>query len=162
MAHGQAHGHLHHRAGPPSVQEHTFHVHPVTMYLKTLVALVILMIATVIFAQIPFKDVPIFGLTTLPGTMINNIIAMAIAVTKALLVLNFFMGTKFATKLTKFWAAAGFVGFSLMFLVYGDYSTRKYEPTPRWTADPGSSMRRSIPESRQENDFKKFERSGRF
>lgn len=161
MAHGQAHGHLHHRSGPASVQEHTFHVHPPAMYFKTLVALVILMTLTVVLAQVPFPDINL-GIATLHGTMINNLIAMGIATTKALLVLNFFMGTRFATKLTRLWALAGFVGFSLMFLVYGDYSTRKYEPIPRWSADPGSSMRRSVPESRSEESYRRFERTGRF
>ncbi|HVT12091.1 MAG TPA: hypothetical protein VHE55_07475 [Fimbriimonadaceae bacterium] len=161
MAHGHAHGHLHHRSGPPSVQESTFHVHPPKMYFLTLVALVILMTATVVFAQFHFPDISL-GIATLHGTMINNLIAMAIATAKALLVLNFFMGTKFATKLTKFWALAGFVGFSLMFLVYGDYTTRRYEPVPRWSGDPGSSLRRSIKESRQETDFKPYEETGRF
>ncbi len=119
------------------------------------------MIATVILALVAFPDVNL-GFAKLPGTMINNFIAMGIATMKALLVLNVFMGTRYATRLTKLWAAAGFIGFSLMFLVYGDYSTRKYEPTPRWSSDPGSSMRRSVPESRQEDDFKKYERTGRF
>jgi cytochrome c oxidase subunit IV len=156
MAHGTSHGHLHHRSGPVAIQEPTFHVHSPMLYAKTLVALVILMIATVIFAQVPFPDVNL-GIATLHGTMINNIIAMAIAVTKALLVLNFFMGTKFATRLTKLWALAGFVGFALMFLVYGDYTTRKYEPTPRWTGDPGSSLQRSVHESRTSEEFRKID-----
>src|SRR5579862_5107410 len=149
MAHGQAHGHLHHRSGPVAVQEHTFHVHPVRMYALTLLGLVVLMISTVFLALVPFPDINL-GIATLHGTMINNIIAMTIATMKALLVLNFFMGTRFATRLSRMWAFAGFFGFSLMFLVYGDYSTRKYEPTPRWSADPGTSLRRSIPESRQQ------------
>lgn len=161
MAHGQAHGHLHHRSGPPAVQESTFHVHPPSMYFKTLVALVVLMTLTVVLAQVPFPDIPL-GFATLHGTMINNLIAMAIATAKALLVLNFFMGTKYATKLTRFWAMAGFVGFSLMFLVYGDYTTRRYEPVARWSGDPGSSLRRSVKESRQEADFKQYEARGRF
>src|SRR5215203_5767739 len=100
MAHGHAQGHLHHRAGPPAVQEATFHVHKVSMYMKTLLALVVLMIATVIFAHIHFPDINL-GLFTLRGTLINNIVAMTIATVKALLVMNFFMGVKFATKLTK-------------------------------------------------------------
>jgi len=119
------------------------------MYVRTVIGLIVLMCATVYLALIPFRDVSIFGLTTLPGTMINNVIAMAIATAKATLVLNFFMGTRFATRLTKMWAFAGFFGFSLMFLVYGDYSTRKYEPTPRWSSDTGSSLSRSVHESRE-------------
>lgn len=147
MSHG--HGHLHHRAGPPAVQESTFHVHKVSMYMKTLMALVVLMILTVVLAHVHIPDVG-----PIPGTLLNNIVAMTIATIKAALVINFFMGVKFATKLTKLWVVAGFVGFVLMFLVYGDYTTRKYEPTPRWTSDPGSSMQRSVTESREGKDFR--------
>ncbi|MFI5386530.1 MAG: cytochrome C oxidase subunit IV family protein [Fimbriimonadales bacterium] len=155
MAHEQ-HGHLHHRSGPAAKQESTFHVHHPWIYVRTLVLLVILMIATVICAQIHFADVgPIHG------TMINNLIAMAIAVSKALLVISFFMGVIYSTKLTKLWAGAGFVGFVLLFLALGDYSTRAYEPTPRW-ADPGSSMRRSVPEARKDAGNQQYERTGRF
>jgi len=132
------------------------------MYVRTVLLLIVLMASTVYFALIPFPDVNL-GLTILPGTMINNIIAMGIATAKATLVLNFFMGTKFATRLTKMWAFAGFFGFSLMFLVYGDYSTRKYEPTPRWSADPGTSLSRSVHEARgQKEELKEFPESGRF
>lgn len=161
MAHGQPHGHLHHRSGPPAVQESTFHVHHPWIYVRTLLLLVILMIATVVFAQIPFWDLKL-GSVTLHGTLFNNLVAMTIAIMKALLVISFFMGVIYSTKLTKLWAAAGFVGFALLFLAMGDYSTRIYEPTPRWNGDPGSAMRRSVPESRQENDFRKYERTGRF
>lgn len=162
MAHAHGHGHLHHRTGAASIQEPTFHVHPVGLYLRTLVALVILMSATVVFAQIPFPDLSL-GFLTIHGTMINNVVAMAIAVTKAILVMNFFMGAKYSTRLTKLWVLAGFVGFALMFLVYGDYATRRYEPTPRWTNDPGSAMQRSVKESRTDPEFRKLDNgSGRF
>jgi cytochrome c oxidase subunit 4 len=150
MAHG--HGHLHHRSGPAAIQEPTFHVHKPILYVKTLVALVVLMILTVVFAQVHFPD-----LGPIKGTMINNFVAMAIAVTKALLVLSFFMGVIYSTKLTKLWAVAGFVGFALLFLALGDYSTRVYEPTARWTNDPGSAMMRSIKESREDEQFRKLE-----
>jgi cytochrome c oxidase subunit 4 len=157
MAHEQGHGHLHHRSGPVAVQEHTFHVQATWIYLRTLIFLVILMIATVVFAQVHFPD-----LGPIHGTLINNLIAMAIAVTKALLVIFFFMGVIHSTKLTRLWAAAGFVGFALLFLALGDYSTRAYEPTPRWTTDPGSSMQRSVGEARHGEAFRNYERTGRF
>jgi cytochrome c oxidase subunit 4 len=161
MAHGHGHGHLHHRAGPAALQEATFHVHPPMLYVKTLLGLVALMILTVWASFWHFPDFSL-GFVTVHGTMINNIIAMAIAIAKALLVLMFFMGLKYATKLTKLWAVAGFVGFALMFLVFGDYSTRKYEPTPRWNNDPGSALQRSVHESRTDEDFRKLDHPGRF
>ncbi len=153
-------GHSHHRAGPPSVQEPTFHVHSVGLYLWVLIRLVVLMVLTVVLAQVHFPDID-FRFFILHGTMINNLVAMAIAVTKGLLVMLFFMGYKYATKLTKLWAAAGFVGFALIFLVFGDYATRKYEPTPRWTGDPGSAMMRSIKESRTDEEFRALPRGER-
>jgi cytochrome c oxidase subunit IV len=159
MSHG--HGHLHHRSGPVPVQESTFHVHSPMLYMKTLAALVVLMILTVIFGQIPFLDLNL-GFVRLHGTLMNNLVAMAIAVMKALLVMNFFMGVKYTTKLAKLWAYAGFVGFALMFLVYGDYTTRVYEPTPRWGPDPGSSLQRSVHESREREDFRKLDHTGRY
>ena len=141
-----AHGHSH-KPATPAVQEHTFHVHPPFLYIKTLGALLVLMLLTIGVAEIHIPDLHLGGFT-IHGTLINNIVAMAIAVTKALLVLMFFMGLKFATKLTKLWAVSGFVGFILMFLMFGDYSTRKYEPINRWTEDPGSAMMRTPSESR--------------
>jgi cytochrome c oxidase subunit 4 len=155
MAHGQ--GHLHHRSGPAATQEPTFHVHSPLLYIKTLVALVILMIMTVVFAQFHFPDIG-----PIKGTMINNLLAMAIAVTKASLVMSFFMGVIYSTKLTKLWALAGFVGFALLFLALGDYSTRAYEPTARWDRrDPGSAMQRSIHESRESPEFRSIEAGGK-
>lgn len=159
MAHG--HGHLHHRAGPAAVQEHTLHVHQPILYIKTLLALVVLMFLTVALAQVPFPDLHL-GSLTIHGTMFNNLVAMAIAATKATLVILFFMGVKYATKLSKLWAVAGFVGFALMFLALGDYSTRVYEPTPRWTGDPGSAMMRSVKEARQDELSRKYPPTGRF
>ena len=159
MAHG--HGHLHHRSGPASIQEATFHVHKPMLYIRTLGALVVLMILTVAIAQVHIRDFNIFG-WTLHGTMVNNFIAMGIAVAKATLVILFFMGAKYATKLTKLWVVAGFVGFVLMFLALGDYSTRVYEPVPRWTPDTGSAMMRSIKEARKDEMSRQMGHSGRF
>lgn len=156
-----SHGHLHHRTGPPAPQESTFHVHKPSLYLSTLLKLVVLMVLTVILAQVPFPDLNL-GVLTIHGTIFNNVVAMTIAVLKALLVLSFFMGFKYATRLTRLWAMAGFIGFSLMFLTLGDYSTRRYEPTPRWSADPGSSLQRSVHESREKPEFRSIEHTGRF
>ncbi len=141
-----AHGHTHKAIERPA-QEHTLHIHQPSLYARTLVGLLVAMFLTVWASYWHFGDIHM-GPVTLHGTMINNFIAMGIATFKAALVMMFFMGLKYATKLTKMWAAAGFVMFSLMFLTFGDYATRQYETTERWTAT-GTALSRSVHESRQ-------------
>jgi cytochrome c oxidase subunit 4 len=117
------------------------HIQPVSTYLKTIVGLFILMLATIGFSRIAFPDVSIAG-HVLPGTFINNIIAMTIACMKAILVMLFFMHLKISTPLTKFWAAMGFIWVVLIFFIMVDYATRPLDPTIArpWMSDPGSSM----------------------
>jgi cytochrome c oxidase subunit IV len=113
------------------------HVTPISTYTMVLIALVVLMALTVGAAQIALPG----------GTVVNNIVAMTIAVVKASLVVWFFMGVRHNTKLTKFYAALGFFWFFFLFIIFADYSTRKYEVTPTWNAsDPGSAMGREMRE----------------
>lgn len=115
------------------------HAHIISprVYVMTLIALLILMLSTVWAA----------GQTFPGGTLVNNIIAMTIAVMKASLVVMIFMGVKYSTTLTKFWALLGFVWFFMLFIIFADYATRKYEPTPSWDKkDFGSSMPREMRE----------------
>jgi len=95
------------------------HTLPISLYAKNFVALFVLMVATIVVAQIDL------------GTFTNNIIAMGIAVTKATLVILFFMGVKYTTRLVQIWAMAGFVWMLLMMITYGDYLTR--QPVEGWT-----------------------------
>jgi cytochrome c oxidase subunit 4 len=92
--------------------------HP-RVYLITWVALLILMAATVWAAQVDFGRA-------------NNFIAMGIAVTKASLVVMFFMQVKGSSKLTIMWAALGFVWLAFLFSIIGDYLTRGWIPVPGW------------------------------
>jgi len=62
----------------------------------------------------------------------NNVIAMAIAITKAALVVLFFMQVKYGTRLTWLWAGLGFVWFLLMFGITSDYITRNWIPVQGW------------------------------
>ena len=56
----------------------------------------------------------------------NDVVAMAIAVTKALLVLWFFMHLRYSTRVTVLTAAAGFFWLAiLIFLTLNDYATRE-------------------------------------
>ena len=61
----------------------------------------------------------------------NIPIALAIAVTKATLVVLFFMGVKYGTKLTMLWASVGFIWFLLMFGTLGDYVSRNWIHLPQ-------------------------------
>lgn len=112
--------------------QHAHLVHP-KIYFATLVALVVLMLATVFASQIQFPG----------GTVVNNVIAMTIAIIKAGLVVAIFMGVKYGTNLTKLFAALGFAWFLLMFMTFADYATRKWEPAGSWDrGDTGSAMPR--------------------
>ncbi|HKI06691.1 MAG TPA: cytochrome C oxidase subunit IV family protein [Thermoanaerobaculia bacterium] len=88
------------------------HVTPVWLYLAVFFALLVLTGATV-------------GVAYLDLGWANNLVAMAIAVTKALLVLWFFMHLRYSTRMTKLTALAGFFWLGGMILVtLMDYLTR--------------------------------------
>ena len=113
--------------------ENGAHIVSPTTYKLVLAALVILMLLTVGASYVQFPG----------GTIVNNIVAMTIAVIKGSLVVLFFMGVKYGTKLTQLWAIIGFVWFTLLFMIFADYSTRNYEMTPSWDKnDVGSAMSR--------------------
>ena len=54
----------------------------------------------------------------------NNVVAMSIALAKAVAVVLFFMQVKYSTRLTWVWAALGFLWLFLLFGILGDYITR--------------------------------------
>jgi len=110
------------------------HIVPITHYVANLIALGVLMLATIGASFVHFPG----------GTITNNIIAMAIAVLKATLVVLVFMNVRNGTKLIKMWAMLGFIWFGLMFIMYCDYQFRQFETVPSWDArDPGSAMPRT-------------------
>lgn len=102
--------------------DHHHHVVPTFTYVKTFIALFILMVITIAAAKV---NLP--GVLFLSGTVVNQLIALGIATIKAALVIWVFMGVRWGTTLTKIWAAAGFVWFILIFLILADYTTRSYE-----------------------------------
>lgn len=121
------------------------HVFPVSMYVKTLIWLLILMVVTIAAAQVNLAHVfADRGWSSALGSVANNVIAMTIAVIKGMLVIQFFMHVKFGTDLIKVWALCGFVWSTLMLFILMDYATRKYEPAPAFEADPGSALYREI------------------
>lgn len=98
------------------------HIVPIRVYLLVYVALLVLLVATV-------------GAASLPGhyTLLNNVIALTIAVVKAVLVMLYFMHVRYSTRLTWLWAAAGFFWLVIMFiLTLGDYFTRHWVPVIGW------------------------------
>jgi cytochrome c oxidase subunit 4 len=110
-------------------QEHSEHTHYTEsgashiahprVYFITWIALLVLMVATVVAAQFDFGK-------------LNNFIAMGIAITKASLVVMFFMQVKGSSKLTILWAAIGFVWLAFLFSIIGDYLSRGWLPVSCW------------------------------
>ena len=110
------------------------HVVPTGTYALTLLALFALMLLTVFAAKI---DIPAVG--PISGTIMNQTVALLIAVTKAALVVMIFMGVKWATHLTKLWALTGFVWFFLLGLVLIDYPMRAFESVQGWEGMEGKA-----------------------
>lgn len=122
----------------PHADDHGHAHSPGWHYFATFVALLVLMIVTVLASYV---NLP--GIGPLSGTAINQIVALVIASIKACLVISIFMGLRHGTPLTKLWAVTGFLVFALMFLILGDYFTRKYEPAPSW--EPQTAQMRAVP-----------------
>jgi cytochrome c oxidase subunit IV len=71
----------------------------------------------IIFAALLVLTYVTVGVSKIDLGAMNTIVAMAIAVTKALLVVLFFMHVRYSTKLTKLVVAGGFVWLGIMFLL---------------------------------------------
>jgi len=93
-------------------EEH--HVQPVSLYFLVWIALVILLVVTVGVAYINLGP-------------LNNAVALTIAIIKAVLVILFFMGTRYSSRLTWLWASAGFAFLIILLTTVGDYVTRNWE-----------------------------------
>ncbi len=126
-------------ANSPAAASHEHHIVPTSTYFGTLIALIVLMVITVAVAQFQIPDIG-----PLTGTVLNQLVALIIAGIKAFLVVTIFMGVKWQTPLTKLWAVTGFVWFTLMFIIMGDYLTRKYEPLASWRPNQETALPRTI------------------
>lgn len=115
------------------------HIVPVRSYAYVLVALLILMASTVWIAE---YNIPSVG--PIAGTVINQAIALAIAIAKATLVVMFFMGVRWSTQLTKFWALIGFAWLSFFTIMAGDYSMRKFETVQGWEKSGEFALPREV------------------
>ena len=95
--------------------EHTEHKSSPAMYFMVFGALMVLTLATWLVAQVDLG-------------WANDIVALAIAVTKALLVILFFMHVRHSTRMTALTALSGFIWLAILtFLTLNDYMTR-YTP----------------------------------
>jgi len=94
------------------------HITPVRTYLIIFGALMVGTVLTVLAAEVDLG-------------ILNNFVAMAIAVTKAMLVLVFFMHLRYSTRMTVLTAAAGFFWLALMIGMIGmDYMSRNSHLLP--------------------------------
>ncbi len=90
------------------------HITPTRVYVLVLIALLFLTGVTVLAAKIDFGS-----------HVINNIVAIAIAVTKATLVVLFFMHVYYSSPMVRFYAIAGAVWVFIFFVIgFTDYVFR--------------------------------------
>ena len=105
------------------------HVVPVRIYMAVFFALLVLTFITVEAARFDFGEPEILGMRW----PLNVIVALAIAVTKASLVVLFFMHVRYATLLTWLVVASGFVWLAILLaLAFADYLSRG------WLGNPGT------------------------
>jgi cytochrome c oxidase subunit 4 len=96
------------------------HIAPRSTYIAVFLAL---MVGTAITVAVTYVDLGAFNLT----------VALAIAVTKAMLVILFFMHLKYSPKLIKVTFGAGFFFFLIMIVItLSDYLTRGQMGMPQY------------------------------
>src|SRR5262245_18574206 len=96
----------------------TAHITSVRTYVTVFAALIVFTLATVLVAKYDFG-------------WLNTPVALGIAVTKASLVVIYFMGVRYNTPLTKVVVVAGFFWLFLLFgLGMNDYLTRSWIGVP--------------------------------
>ena len=108
-----------HPAGDRIVDSHetSHHVVPVSVYIKVITALMVLLVITLGAAAIDFSQM---GLPWL-----NIVIAMTIAVVKAVLIILYFMHVRYSSKLVWVFAFAAFYWVLILFsFTYIDYLSR--------------------------------------
>jgi cytochrome c oxidase subunit 4 len=100
----------------------THHVIPLSVYYRVFAALFVLFFLTVIAAY--------FDLSRYWGPL-NIIVAMTIAVLKAVLIVLYFMHLRYSSRLTQLFAVAAFIWLAIMFtFTLGDYFSRPWIPDP--------------------------------
>jgi len=115
--------------------DHSHHIAHPSVYIKVLLALLVLMAITVGAAYFPYPNNPF-------GSFLANAILLIIAVTKAILVVVYFMGLRNSSNLARIYAIGGFSWFFTLFVMFADYTTRPWEPVRGWESVAPSGMSR--------------------
>jgi cytochrome c oxidase subunit 4 len=94
----------------------THHIVPISTYIWVFIALMVLLVATVVAAMFDLGE-------------LNIVIALTIAVVKALLVVLFFMHVRYSSKLVQVFAASAVLWLIILFaLTFSDYMSRGLFP----------------------------------
>jgi cytochrome c oxidase subunit 4 len=124
MAHSKAAAHDSHHSNPHIEDTHDpgHHIVPVSTYIKVILSLMVLLIITLAAAAVDFSAMA-------PGNAffgaLNIIIAMTIAVIKAVLIILYFMHVRYSSKLVWVFAGAAFYWVVILFvLTMTDYMSR--------------------------------------
>lgn len=84
----------------------------------------------IVFAALMVLMALTLVVTRLEQGLVADLVAMSIAIAKAVLIIMFFMHVKYGSQLTKLFAVAGFVWLVILFAFsLSDYQTRDWEPT---------------------------------
>jgi cytochrome c oxidase subunit 4 len=106
----------------PAAESHSPHAHvlAIATYMKVFAALMVLLVVTYFAAKV--------DLDRLAGGL-NLVVAMTIAIIKALLVVLIFMHVQESSRLTWAFAGAAFVWLVIMFVMFfADYGSRGWQP----------------------------------
>lgn len=96
------------------------HVVPLKTYFLIFGGLMVLLLITVGAAELDFSS--ILGENF---AWLNIVVALAVAVTKAYLIVSYFMHVKYSSRLIALFSVAAYFFVAIMFLMtYGDYMTR--------------------------------------
>jgi cytochrome c oxidase subunit 4 len=89
-----------------------------------------------VFAALLILTAVTVGVTYIHMGRFNLVVALLIAITKATLVVLFFMNVKHSTALTKLFVVAGLFWMALLVLLtFSDYVSRGWLPVPQsWTS----------------------------
>jgi len=120
------------------------HVEKVSTYLSVFWALMVLLALTYVAAKV--------DLDRLAGGL-NLVVAMTIAVIKALMVVLIFMHVKNSSRLTWAFAGAAFVWLVIMFVMFfSDYATRGWQPGLEPSVSPEAEVRSAMIERHNSED----------
>ncbi len=124
MAHSKTSHDSHHQVTDQIAATHEtgHHIVPVSTYVKVIISLMVLLIITLGAAAIDFSAM-------VPGNAffgaLNIIIAMTIAVIKAVIIILFFMHVRYSSKLVWVFAGAAFYWVVILFVMtMTDYMSR--------------------------------------